>query len=378
MSAPKRNPPPYRNAGMYSQLVYLHAETVAKARWDRDPHPCVDAAGDALSDARKALKGLEQYQAHPFRRFAPEPPTLWRSGAVRVLDFGGSGPSVLAIPSMINRATIMDLSPRLSPLRWLASRGFRVFLLDWGEPGSQEGGFGLGAYISQRLAPALDAVARSGGGSAHLIGYCMGGPITLALAQRMPEQVRRIVTLGAPWDFAAFPEHDNLKHQRLSLDRMIDTMGLLFGAIPPQITQQFFAMRDLASGVRKFRRFAALDPANPETHRFVAVEDWLNDGVPLAPQVARECLIGWMIDNDLREGRWRPGEILFRAEEVTQRALVVAAQRDTVVRVAASEPLATALPNAALLSAPVGHIGMVVGHNAMEAVWQPVAEFLRD
>jgi polyhydroxyalkanoate synthase len=61
---------------------------------------------------------------------------------------------------------------------------------------------------------------------------------------------------------------------------------------------------------------------------------------------------------------------------VRQPALVVSAQRDTVVRRAASEPLAEALGDARLLKAGVGHIGMVVGGTAIDAVWEPLADFL--
>src|SRR3546814_10267711 len=42
--------------------------------------------------------------------------------------------------------------------------------------------------------------------------------------------------------------------------------------------------------VRKFLAFGRLDAASRKAEEFVALEDWLNDGVPLAAPVARECL----------------------------------------------------------------------------------------
>ena len=372
-----RPAPAFRSAGAYALMVFLHARTIARCGWDKPGKPSPEGAAGVLADAQAALAGMARYRTHPFRRFAPEPPTLWRKGSVRVLDFGGTGPPVLAIPSMINGSAIMDLSPDLSPLRWMAGQGFRVFLLDWGAPGDEERRFGLDAYLDRRLAPALEAVTREGGGPAHLIGYCMGGPLMLALAKRQAASVSRIATLGAPWDFTAFPEHESMKGRRAEMTGTLATTELLLGEVPPPMTQSFFAVRDLASGVRKYRQFAAIDMDSAEARRFVAVEDWLNDGVPLAPKVARECFLGWLIDDTLRHGGWSPGGEAFRAEDVPHPALVVSAQRDSVVRVAASEPLAAALPNATLLSAPVGHIGMVVGRNAIEEVWQPLASFLR-
>ena len=49
--------------------------------------------------------------------------------------------------------------------------------------------------------------------------------------------------------------------------------------------------------LRKFTRFAALAEGSAAARGFVALEDWLNDGVPLALPVARECLGGWYGEN---------------------------------------------------------------------------------
>ena len=75
-----------------------------------------------------------------------DPPELWREGTTRVLDYGDparGGVPLLVVPSLINRAYILDLSARSSLLRWLADQGFRPFLVDWGRPGIDERGRGL-------------------------------------------------------------------------------------------------------------------------------------------------------------------------------------------------------------------------------------------
>jgi len=372
-----RTAPAFRRDGAYSLMVYLHAKTL-KDSGLMDAAPDLQVAATALGDAHKTLQGMARYRSHPFRRAAPALPAVWRFGAVRLLDFGGDGPPILTIPSLVNGSEIMDLTPRQSPLRWLAGQGFRVFQVDWGVPGPAEKRFDLGDYLDQRLIPALDVVMRLTGGPVHLIGYCMGGPLMLALAQREPERVSKIVTLGAPWDFSTFPEHQTMRDRRAEIGNLLGSLEMMFGEIPQQMTQSFFALRDMTSGVAKFRRFAALDPQSDAAKRFVAVEDWLNNGVPLSVPVGRECFLDWVVDDVLRHRGWQPGGIIFDPKEVRQPALVVSAQRDTVVRHVASEPLAEALPSARLLKAEVGHIGMVVGNRAIQAVWQPLADFLTE
>ena len=371
----ERQSPAFRRDGVYSLMVFLHAQAINRSGLGTGPADLHNAEL-AITEAAETLRGMAQYQAHPFRRFAADVPVAWRCGSVRLLDFGGTGPPVLAIPSLVNGAYIMDLSAELSPLRWLSRQGFRVFQIDWGAPGPEERAFGLGDYLKHRLVPALNVVARLTAKPVHLVGYCMGGPLMLALAQREAEKIGKIATLGAPWDFTAFPEHAAMRERRAEVVQLLDSMEMLFGVIPAQMTQSFFALRDMSSGVSKFRRFAGLDQHGAEARRFVAVEDWLNNGIPLAPRVGRECFLEWVTDDTPRKGKWAPNGVVFNAADVTQEALVVSAQRDTVVRRAASEPLATALGNARLLQAGVGHIGMVVGAPAIEAVWRPLADFL--
>ena len=61
------------------------------------------------------------------------------------------------------------------------------------------------------------------------------------------------------------------------------------GSVPVEIVQTLFFMLDPFTAERKFTRFAALDPSGDEARSFVALEDWINDGVPLAARAARDC-----------------------------------------------------------------------------------------
>src|SRR5690606_18043542 len=143
-----------------------------------------------------------------------EPPTAWRAGTTRLLDYGasapdgagparGSGLPLLVVPSLINRGYVLDLSARARLMRWLAARGFRPFLVDWGAPGAAERQFDLTAYVVARLEPALEAVLATSGRQPALIGYCMGGLLALALAQRRAPDIAGLACLATPWDFHA-------------------------------------------------------------------------------------------------------------------------------------------------------------------------------
>ena len=55
----------------------------------------------------------------------------------------------------------------------------------------------------------------------------------------------------------------------------------------------------------KYRAFARLRQDSERARLFVALEDWLNDGIPLAAPVARECMAGWYGGNTPARGAWR-------------------------------------------------------------------------
>lgn len=83
------------------------------------------------------LAGLEAYRHHRFRRHSASRPIVWHEGTTRLLDYGrdAKGPTVLVIPSLINRYYVLDLLPERSFLQHLANSGLRVLVIDWQAPG---------------------------------------------------------------------------------------------------------------------------------------------------------------------------------------------------------------------------------------------------
>ena len=363
-------------------LILRHLRETAFARLEKmvaDPRSDPGAIGALVTEIGGVLDGLARYQRHPYRHTVPGVPTLWTRGSTRVMDYGGGGIPLFVIPSMINRAFVMDLTVRQSRMRWLARNGFRPFLFDWGDPGPREAHFRIADYLESRLRPALAAARRAtGGGPIHLAGYCMGGPIALALAASEPDGTGRIVTLGAPWDFEHFPEHQRFRDNRKALEASLMTMAAFYGTIPPQVVQSFFAMRDLESGAHKFRRFASGDEMDAAARRFVAIEDWLNDGIGMPLPVTLECFTEWLVDNALLDGSWDIGGRRLDVGAIRAPVMVVAGARDAVVPPASALPLARAVGAERLLQPPTGHLGIVLGEKADHDIWTPMREFLSE
>ncbi len=330
---------------------------------------------ELLRRADRFLAGLESYRRHPYRRDLPEPPVLWQAGTTRLLDYGpAGGMPVLVVPSLINRAYILDLAPDQSLLRYLSGQGLRVMLVDWGAPAAVERGFGLSDYIAGRLEPAAAIAAAQAGAAPIVIGYCMGGLLALALAQRQKHLVRALALLATPWRFHA----ERAEHARLLgvLAAPIAQAYAPLGEVPVDALQALFAAQDPLLALRKFSRFAELAADSAAAKGFVALEDWLNDGVPLSLAVARECLGGWYGEDLTGRGLWQVAGTTILPAHIAQPSLVVVPAQDRIVPPATAAALADELPHAERMTPPLGHIGMIVAREAPRTVWAQLAHWL--
>ena len=340
----------------------------------------MDAEARRRADA--FLDGIETYRSHPYSRALNDPPAIWSEGTTRVLDYGaidgagGDGPAVLVVPSLVNRAYVLDLAADSSFLRFLARQGMRPLLVDWGAPGADERRFTLTDYIAGRLDHALDAAQAVAGGRVPVIGYCMGGLLALALALRRQKDVSAFVALATPWDFHA--DYGGPPPLLAMMAPQVTAVLELLGEMPVDMLQTLFFSLDPMQGWAKFRRFARMAPETADALRFVALEDWANDGVPLAGPVAQECLFGWYVDNSPARGTWEIAGKAVNPDELDLPALVVVPERDRIVPPASAGVLADALPRAERLTLASGHVGMIVGGRAETTLWQPLADWLHD
>ena len=323
-----------------------------------------------LNEDQALIAGIAAYRRHPWRRELDDPPVVWREGGSRLLDFGGAGRPVLFVPSLVNRATVLDLSRGRSMMRHFAAQGVRTLLLDWGWPGPLERGFTLTDYIAGRLERALASV----GAPVVLAGYCMGGLLTVAAAERRPERVAALALLATPWDFHAVEAGKAAGLARLL--PLLEPAMAMSGSLPVDALQALFGLLDPASIAAKYRSFGRLAQDSERARGFVALEDWLNDGVPLAAPVARECLAGWYGANSPARGEWRVAGLAVDPTKLDLACFVAVPGQDRIVPPESARPLAALIPGAVLHSPAAGHIGMAAGGRAEAELWRPLLDWI--
>ncbi|MDH5558910.1 MAG: alpha/beta hydrolase, partial [Alphaproteobacteria bacterium] len=186
--------------------------------------------------------------------------------------------------------------------------------------------------------------------------------------------MKGLILLATPWDFHA---GDGARARSLAATLpLLEPQLSLFGALPVDSLQMLFAGLDPFGIQRKFEAFADLDPDGERAAQFVALEDWLNDGVPLAAPVARECIGGWYGDNAPARNRWIVAGRPVRPDLLDTPSIALIPSRDRIVPPESAGALADAIPACRRVDVEAGHIGMVVGSGMEQAVWTVLRDWI--
>jgi polyhydroxyalkanoate synthase len=313
-----------------------------------------------------ALAGLRKYQEA--ERTSPRPPMpalAERLGATLrdygLRDDGGTGRPVLFVPSLINPPSILDLEGK-SLLRWLAGEGVRPLLVDWGWNVGARAGLSVADHVTEVLLPLLDEL----GEDVTLVGYCLGGTMAFAAAALRP--VKGVAAIAAPWRFSGFPDEARARLAALWAAALPTAERL--GLLPMEALQSAFWALDPARTVRKFEAYAAMPAASEEARRFVILEDWANDGPPLAGAAARELFETLFRDDAPGRGAWRVGGRAVDPAALPCPVLDLVSTSDRIV------PAASASGAGERRDLASGHVGMVIGGRAEAELWRPLAAWL--
>jgi polyhydroxyalkanoate synthase len=342
----------------------------------RGPHPlplflsmAARACGDDRARLAAVLEGVRRYQQAP--KPAPMPtmePVAARGGA-RLLAVGGpaDAPALVVVPSLINAPAVLDLAPGRSLIRHLAADGHRVFLVDWGPMRAGERRLGLAGLVSVRLMPLLAALP----GPIRLAGYCLGGTLALAAGQLLGRRLARLALIAAPWHFDGFP--DRARRDALETWRAVQPVGKTLGAVPVSLLNPLFWSLDERAVLAKFEALARRPEGDPQLGWFAAVEDWANSGAPLTLPAARDLFLHGFGADRIGRGLWRVGGQLISPARIEAPILDAGAMRDRIVPPSAR----LRRPDVARLAVAAGHVGMVVGSGAMQSLWEPLSNWLR-
>ena len=347
-----------------------------------------DAQGRLLLDAMEYQRRLAKALALPAIAARLEikgtpHDVILRENQVRVLHYHPIAKRthpvpVLLVYALINKPYILDLKPERSVVRSLLVKGFDVYLIDWGEPTPDDRYVGLCDYVEGYIDRAVMAVAKASmTDSVTLLGYCMGGTLSIMYAAMHPERVRNLVVMAAPYDF----EHDGgllrfwADKRYFDVDKVVDALG----NVPASFLNAGFALLDPYNNLYgKYEKMVDSVEDEDAVDLFLRMEKWIADGVDVAGETYREFIKYGYQENLLVKGQWKMGGHRVDPARIDMPLCVIVADYDTLVPKASTLPLidTASSKDVKVLSLPKGHIGLSVSSEAHRALWPKVAEWL--
>ncbi len=209
---------------------------------------------------------------------------------------------ILIVYALINRPYILDLQPDRSVVRRLLEAGFDVYLIDWGEPSLLDHALSLDDYVNRYIDNCVDVVAdRSDVDSINILGYCMGGTMSVMYSAINPEKVRNLGLMAAGLCFAGtggiLEEWGDDEYY--SPQDVTDA----FGNVPAEFLDTGFALMDPVNNyISKYTTLYDKLDDQDFVKNFARMERWLSDGIDVAGTAYVEFLEKIYQENQLLDG----------------------------------------------------------------------------
>ncbi|HEX6837393.1 MAG TPA: alpha/beta fold hydrolase [Polyangia bacterium] len=288
----------------------------------------------------------------------------------------GAGKPILIVASLINRYYVMDLLPELSVIALLNRRGFDVYVLDWKSPGPDGPELGFAEYVDGVIPTAARLVAaRHGATLPAVIGYCMGGTLSVMFAARHTDKLRALCLLGTPVEFRLSGAlHGLTDRRRFDADLLMDVLGNM----PPFMMQSGFKLLNPLDAVNKLVSLLRDAGDADRVRHFVALESWLDDNVAFPGGVYREYIRTLYQDDLLCKRSMRIGGTLVDLAKLTAPLLNVIALRDHICAPPASRALMPLVSSKQkeVMEFDTGHIGLTTSRRSLSELWPRIADWM--
>jgi polyhydroxyalkanoate synthase len=313
--------------------------------------------------------------------------TIWTLNKARLYRYAPVVPAekrypvpLLLVFAIMNRPYILDLRPGNSFIQYMVSKGFDIYLLDWGAPGPEDKNMKFDDYVLEYLPRVVRKVKSvSGSQEFSLLGWCLGALIsTMYAALRPDDGLRNLILLTAPLDFSdrqcgGFAKWVDERY--FDVDRMVATFGNMPGEM---IDYGARALKPVENYIGSYMRLwdNLDDPKVVESWH--AMNTWVTDIIPMAGGAFRQLIVEFYRENRLMEGTLKLRGEPVDVSKIRANFLNVIAQADHIVPPPESETITARISSEdkEQMLVPGGHIGIMAGSGAVKRTWPHIEAWL--
>ncbi|XRQ13379.1 alpha/beta hydrolase [Actinomadura welshii] len=292
-----------------------------------------------------------------------------------------AGPPVMFVPPPGSPARCYDLRRGCSLAEHVVGAGRRSYLLDPGRLGRDPRDLGLDEWVGDVLPGAIRAASRDAGGQpVQLVGWCLGGIMSLLAAADGPGlPIASVAVIAAPVDaggLRAAPLRALLGPARAA---EAGACGLMAGGVPRSLLRRAHQVAVMDRYLlRPYKILTHLDNAD-----FLAQAEAVDhfSGLQDATQgrAAEQLYRAILRDNALMRGGLEIGGRRVGLGGVRVPVLAIAGRGDALAPVRAVLPLIRLLAGASQVRFEVasgGHLGVLTGRSAKATTWRHLDRWL--
>lgn len=280
---------------------------------------------------------------------------------------------ILFIYSIINKPSILNLTPDSSVIKSFTNQGYDVYLLDFGSPGIEDKNIGLNEYILYIHKAVKRIVHHSGSHRISLFGYCLGGTFAAIYTSLYPTHIKNLILFAAPIDFETLPFLNSWKKEWLHEKKhLLQSLKNEYGIIPASFVKH--GMKWLISPFSITPKLAVLSDLSNEdsVNRWISFNQWLNDHIPMSGKVFQEFMNDLVTENKLVKNK-----LIIHGKRVSLKnircpMLVITTENDTLVPKEMTFPIMKKVSSMdkKFLSIKGGHISIALRTNKPLDIFQ--------
>jgi len=312
------------------------------------------------------------------RRFlaAGEDPDARRPGA-------GEDPPILLVPPLAAPASCFDLRRGCSVAEHLLASGRRPYVVDYGPIAYGDRNLGLEHWVDEVIPRAIEAVSVDAGtrdGEVQIVGWCLGGIVSLLAAAGGRQPIRSVAVVASPFDVTAVPMIAPLRPLVNLAGGGVGTLAYkLLGGAPAPLVKRMYRL----AGFDKYVMKPFVLATNLDDRDFLAqieaVDAFMASMLAYPGRTFGQIYHRFLRRNDLADGRIELGGRTIDLAGVRVPVLSIAGEGDGIAPRSAVHHVVELLPNAPqvrIASAPGGHLGVLTGRAARRTTWRLLDDFL--
>ncbi|MFM8599954.1 MAG: alpha/beta fold hydrolase [Mycobacterium sp.] len=298
------------------------------------------------------------------------------------VDVALGGDPVLLVPPLGSQSACFDLRRGCSLTEHLLQRGHRTYLVDYGEIGLSDRDLGIEFWVSEVVPNAVRKVsADAGGAPVHLIGWCLGGLISILTTAAYDDlPIKSVTMVASPFDLSKHKMVAPLRSAgKYTGGRVIGGFLRMLGGLPAQIVGPLFKATSLTTYLKKPITLMRYRDDRDFLAQVEAIDGLMNSMLAYPGRATLQVYQRLVQRNELAHGTIQGPNKLVDLADVRVPVMNIAGTGDVLVPVAVAHHVGELLPNSPevrLETAPGGHLGVLTGRSAPATTWTMIDDFL--